>query len=73
MTWKIHVIANIQTWQTSLPNADATHAKMSANPHIFLLSLVILDLLSFLLFLFPFCSPPFLPFSVFDFAVLATI
>ena len=56
MTWKIHVIANIQTWQTSLPNADATHAEMSANPHIFLLSLVILDLLSFLLFLFPFCS-----------------
>ena len=60
MTWKIHVIANIQTWQTSLPNADATQAKMSANPHIFLLSLAILDLLSFLLFLFPFCSLLFL-------------
>ena len=60
MTWKIHVIANIQTWQTSLPNADATQAKMSANPHIFLLSLAILDLLTFLLFLFPFCSLLFL-------------
>ena len=63
-TWKIHVIANIQTWQTSLPNADATPAKMSVNPHTFLLSLAILDLLSFLLFLFPFCSLLLLSFPV---------
>ena len=77
MTWKTHVIANIQTCQTSLPNADATHAKMSANPHISLPRLAILDLLPFFLsfLLFSFCSPPpsLLPLSVFDFAILATI
>lgn len=77
-TWKTHVIATIQTRQTSLPNADATHAKMSASPHISLPRLAILDLLPcFLsLLLFSFCSPPpslLLPLSVFDFAILATI
>ena len=64
MTRKTHIISNIQTCQTSLQNTDPTHAKMSANSHISLTILAILDLLPFFVFLLFFLLVFFPPLSL---------